>query len=60
MQQRPGGRVTPFRATQDFTTDRVAFSWRARFPTVGSLAVAVVDEFSEATAGFVSRSSGFR
>jgi len=47
MQQRPGGRVTPFRATQDFSVDRVAFSWRARFPIVGPLAVTVVDEFSD-------------
>ena len=47
MQQRPGGRVTPFRATQDFSIDRVAFSWRARFPIVGPLAVTVVDEFGD-------------
>jgi uncharacterized protein DUF6544 len=47
MRQRPGGRVTPFRATEDFSIDRVAFSWRARFPIVGPLAVTVVDEFAD-------------
>jgi len=47
MLQRPGGRVTPFQATQDFSIDRVAFAWRARFPIVGPLAVTVVDEFAD-------------
>ncbi len=47
MQQRPGGRVMPFQATEDFSLDRVAFSWRARFPIVGPLAVTVVDEFAD-------------
>ena len=44
MWQRPGGRATSFRATEDFAVDRVAFSWRARFPIVGPLALTVVDE----------------
>ena len=46
MLQRPGARVMPFRATEDFSIDRVAFSWRARFP-VGPLALTVVDEFAD-------------
>jgi len=47
MRQRPGGRLMPFRATEDFSIDRVAFSWRARFPIAGPLAVTVVDEFAD-------------
>lgn len=47
MWQRPGGRATSFRATEDFAVDRVAFSWRARFPIVGPLALTVVDEFAD-------------
>ena len=47
MRQRPGGRVTSFQATEDFAVDRVAFSWRARFPIVGPLALTVVDEFAD-------------
>lgn len=47
MRQRPGGRMMPFRATEDFSIDRVAFSWRARFPIIGPLAVTVVDEFAD-------------
>ena len=46
MRQQPR-RVTPFRATEDFSIDRGAFSWRARFPIVGPLAVSVVDEFAD-------------
>ncbi len=37
----------PFRATEDFSIDRVAFTWRARFPLVGPLALTVVDEFAD-------------
>jgi hypothetical protein len=33
-------------ATEDFAVDRVAFSWRARFPIVGPLAMTVVDGFA--------------
>jgi hypothetical protein len=36
----------PFRATEDFAVERVAFSWRARFPVVGPLAITVSDGFS--------------
>ena len=39
--------MTTFQATEDFVVDRVAFSWRARFPIVGPLAVTVVDEFAD-------------
>jgi hypothetical protein len=37
----------PFEATEDFAVDRVAFSWRARFPLVRRLALTVVDEFRD-------------
>lgn len=47
IRQRFGGRATSFRATEDFAVDRVAFSWRARFPIVGPLALTVVDEFAD-------------
>ena len=47
MRQRPGGRVLAFRATEDFAVDRVAFSWRARFPLLGPLALTVEDEFAD-------------
>ncbi len=47
MRQRPDGRAMSFRATQDFAVDHVAFSWRARFPLVGPLALTVVDEFAD-------------
>ena len=47
MRQRPDGRATSFRATQTFAVDHVAFSWRARFPLVGPLALTVVDEFAD-------------
>lgn len=46
MRKKPGARAMPFRATEDFAVDRVAFSWRARFPILGPLALTVVDEFT--------------
>ena len=46
MSKKPGARAMPFRATEDFVVDRVAFSWRARFPILGPLALTVVDEFA--------------
>ena len=46
MWKKPGGRPMSFKATEDFAVDRVAFSWRARFPIVGPLVMTVVDEFA--------------
>lgn len=46
MWRKRGGRPMSFQATEDFAVDRVAFSWRARFPIVGPLALTVVDEFA--------------
>ena len=39
MWQRPGGRAMRFSAVQELAVDRIAFSWRARFP----LAIRVFD-----------------
>ena len=47
MWKKPGARVIPFRATEYFAVDRVAFSWRARFPILGPLGLTVVDEFAD-------------
>lgn len=40
-------RAMRFEANEDFAVRRVAFSWRARFPIVGPLAMTVVDEFAD-------------
>jgi hypothetical protein len=47
MWKKPGARALAFEATEDFAVDRVAFSWRARFPIVGPLALSVVDRFGD-------------
>ena len=47
MWKKPGARAMAFQATEDFAVVRVAFSWRARFPIVGPLAMTVVDEFAD-------------
>jgi hypothetical protein len=47
MWKKPGARATVFQATEDFAVERVAFSWRARFPIVGPLAMTVVDGFAD-------------
>lgn len=35
-----------FTASQRFAVDRVAFSWHARFPILGPLAITVVDDYA--------------
>jgi len=47
MWKRPGARALRFQATEDFAVDRVAFSWRARFPIAGPLALTVVDGYAD-------------
>lgn len=47
MWKKPGARRMPFQATEEFLVERVAFTWRARFPILGPLAMTVVDEFAE-------------
>jgi hypothetical protein len=49
MWKKRGARAMAFEATEDFAVDRVAFSWRARFPIVGPLAMTVVDGFGGGT-----------
>jgi hypothetical protein len=47
MWKKPGARAMAFEAAEDFAVERVAFSWRARFPILGPLAMTVVDEFAD-------------
>jgi hypothetical protein len=47
MWKKPGARAMAFQATEDFAVERVAFSWRARFPIVGPLAMTVVDGLAD-------------
>ena len=49
MWKKPGGRGMAFEATDDFAVELVAFSWRARFPIFGPLAMTVVDGFADGT-----------
>ncbi len=42
MRLRPGGRAMRFSAVEELAVDRIAFSWRARFP----LAIRVFDGYS--------------
>jgi hypothetical protein len=46
MWRRPGAKPLRFQATEDFAVDEVGFSWRARFPLLGPLALEVVDELA--------------
>lgn len=45
MTLKPGARPRSFTATERLVTDRVAFSWRARFRMLGALAVHVTDRY---------------
>jgi len=47
MWKKPGARPMSFQATEDFQVDRVAFSWRARFPIAGPVAMTVVDGLAD-------------
>ena len=47
MWKQPGAKAMRFEATEDFCVEHVAFSWRARFPIVGPLAMTVVDEIAD-------------
>src|SRR5919108_31860 len=47
MWQKPDGRAMRFTATQSLAVERVAFSWQARFPLVGPLALRVVDDYAD-------------
>ena len=58
MRKAPKGRALRFTATQSLAVERVAFSWRARFPIAGPLAMTVVDEFSDDEGSLVVRLLG--
>ena len=58
MWQKPGGRELRFTAEQRIAVDRVAFSWRARFPLLGPLALEVVDGYADGAGQLVVRVLG--
>lgn len=60
MRQKPGGRAMRFTATQEFAVDRVSFSWRARFPIFGPIAIQVVDEYAAGEGRLEARLLGLR
>ena len=41
MRQRPGGRAMRFSAVEELAVDRIAFSWRARFPLATGSSTAI-------------------
>jgi hypothetical protein len=45
MLLKPGARPRRFRATEEFAIDRVAFTWRARFPMLGPVSLRVTDSY---------------
>ncbi len=47
MQQKLGGRAMRFTALQRFAVERVGFSWQARFPVAGPLALRIVDDHAD-------------
>jgi hypothetical protein len=51
MWLKPGGRAMPFTAVQQLAVERIAFSWQARFPLAGPLALRVVDDYDAGTGG---------
>lgn len=58
MWKQPGGRPMPFTATEDFVVEAVAFSWSARFPIIGPLAMEVIDDFADGDGGLRVRLLG--
>jgi hypothetical protein len=47
MWKKPGGRPLRFTAVEEFSVQEVAFSWRARFPIAGPLAIKVIDDYAD-------------
>ena len=45
MVLKPGARARRFTATEDLSTDRVSFVWRARFPMLGPISLRVSDSY---------------
>jgi hypothetical protein len=46
MTIRPGAQPRRFTATEEFATDRVAFTWNARFPIIGPFSLHVTDSYN--------------
>ena len=60
MWMKPGGRGRPFTANEHFEIERVAFSWRARFPVFGRIALEVLDAYDEGQGLLELRALGLR
>jgi hypothetical protein len=45
MLLKPGARPLRFKAVEEFSVDTVAFTWRARFPLIGPIALRVTDRY---------------
>jgi hypothetical protein len=60
MWQKPGRRALSFTASQVLAVDRVGFSWRARFPLVGPIAIKVVDAYADGLGELEARVLGVR
>jgi hypothetical protein len=58
MWLKPGSRAMRFTAREVFAVDRIAFSWRARFPLFGPLAMKVVDGYADGHGELVVRLLG--
>jgi hypothetical protein len=58
MWLKPGSRAKRFTATEVFAVDRIAFSWQARFPLLGPLAMKVVDGYADGEGELVVRLLG--
>jgi hypothetical protein len=58
MWPKPGGRTMRFAATQLFAVERLAFSWQARFPVLGPIALEVVDGCAHGEGGLDVRALG--
>ena len=60
MRQKPGGRELRFTATERFDVERVGFTWRARFPLLGPLALEVTDAIAGGDGALEVRLAGVR
>ncbi len=60
MWLRPGANARRFTATQHIAVERSAFSWRARFPVAGPLAMSVSDGFDAGAGALDVRVLGVR
>jgi hypothetical protein len=59
MRQKAGGRSLRFTAVEEFSVHEVAFSWRARFPIAGPLAIKVIDDYADGEGKLEARILGF-